>query len=76
MPDEIAKVVAPVVKNITPAAEASGAFTSRLASDLLSTDSNVDKIMDLGFSAPDAAEALRNGRDIQAAIEWLLARAG
>jgi hypothetical protein len=70
MPEEIAKAVAPAAEVL------GGAFTSRLASELLSTDSNVDKIMDLGFSAKNAAEALKNGRDIQAAIEWLLARAG
>jgi len=70
LPEEIAKVVSTFV----PAVPGQGAFTSRLASALLSTDTNVDKIMDLGFSATDAAEALKNGRDIQAAIEWLLAR--
>lgn len=68
MPEEIAKVVAPVT--------IPGAFGSRLASELVSTDSSVDKIMDLGFSLADAEEALKNGRDIQAAIEWLLARVG
>lgn len=34
----------------------------------------VAQIMDLGFSAADAAEALKHGSDVQAAIEWLLAR--
>jgi hypothetical protein len=68
MPEEVAKVVTPLVT--------ASSHTSRLASELLSTESDVDKIMDLGFSAADATESLKHGNSIQAAIEWLLAKAG